>query len=120
MVRKTSNVIRLNRMCRNNQVFYKVKDPYAYCKNACENRTMCGEVIVPEEHLEACRTCNSTGQDCKKTGPGQGPGIDGADFVFYVSAMETERCHKGMTVAYAAHCQQEAALDRPIAVETNL
>nr|CAD7426541.1 unnamed protein product [Timema monikensis] len=120
MVRKTSSVIRLNRMCRNNQVFYKVKDPYAYCKNACENRTMCGEVIVPEEHLEACRTCNSTGQDCKKTGPGQGPGIDGADFVFYVSAMETERCHKGMTVAYAAHCQQEAALDRPIAGHANL
>nr|CAD7589812.1 unnamed protein product [Timema genevievae] len=107
-------------MCRNNQVFYKVKDPYAYCKNACENKTMCGEVIVPEEHLEACRTCNSTGQDCKKTGPGQGPGIDGADFVFYVSAMETERCHKGMTVAYAAHCQQEAALDRPIAGHANL
>ena len=26
--------------------------------------------------------------------------------------METERCQKGMTVAYAAHCQQEAALDR--------
>lgn len=32
--------------------------------------------------------------------------------MFYVSAVETERCHKGMTVAYAAHCQQEAALDR--------
>ena len=42
--------------------------------------------------------------------PGQG--ILNADFVFYISAMETERCQKGMTVAYAAHCQQEAALDR--------
>ncbi len=41
-----------------------------------------------------------------------GEGILGADFVFYISAMETERCKKGMTVAYAAHCQQEAALDR--------
>ena len=38
--------------------------------------------------------------------------INNADFVFYISAMETERCQKGMTVAYAAHCQQEAALDR--------
>ena len=37
-----------------------------------------------------------------------------ADFVFYISAMETERCQKGMTVAYAAHCQQEAALDRSL------
>ena len=39
-------------------------------------------------------------------------GIESADFVFYISAMETERCQKGMTVAYAAHCQQESALDR--------
>ena len=44
--------------------------------------------------------------------PRGGKGIEGADFVFYISAMETERCQKGMTVAYAAHCQQEAALDR--------
>ena len=35
-----------------------------------------------------------------------------ADFLFYISAMETQRCQKGMTVAYAAHCQQEAVLDR--------
>lgn len=40
------------------------------------------------------------------------PGIKGADFVFYVSALKTERCNKGLTVAYAAHCQQESALDR--------
>ncbi|KAJ8880904.1 hypothetical protein PR048_017377 [Dryococelus australis] len=71
-------------------------------------------------YLQACRTCNATGQDCKLSGPGRGPGIDDADFVFYVSANETERCNKGMTVAYAAHCQQEAALDRPIAGHANL
>ena len=41
-------------------------------------------------------------------------GIEAADFVFYISAMETERCQKGMTVAYAAHCQQESALDRSV------
>ena len=41
-----------------------------------------------------------------------GKGIEDADFVFYISAMQTERCQKGMTVAYAAHCQQESALDR--------
>jgi len=64
------------------------------------------------ELLQVCRTCNATGQDCGTGNSSRGPGIDGADFVFYVSAMETERCHKGMTVAYAAHCQQEAALDR--------
>jgi len=58
--------------------------------------------------------------DCGTGTSKSGVGIEGADFVFYVSAMETERCHKGLTVAYAAHCQQESALDRPIAGHANL
>uniref|UniRef100_A0A8D8WJ44 Leishmanolysin-like peptidase n=3 Tax=Cacopsylla melanoneura TaxID=428564 RepID=A0A8D8WJ44_9HEMI len=120
MVRKTEKVIRLNRKCENNQVFYRKGDPHSYCKNSCEPKTMCGEVEVPEEHLEVCRTCNSSGMDCGIVSSDPGPGIEGADFIFYVSAMETERCHKGLTVAYAAHCQQEAALDRPIAGHANL
>lgn len=70
---------------------------------------------------QVCRICNATGQDCHadpETLPGEG--ILNADFVFYVSALQTERCHKGLTVAYAAHCQQEAAMDRPIAGHANL
>jgi leishmanolysin-like peptidase len=83
---------------------------------------MCGEVEVPEEHLEVCRVCNAFGQNCQshESSKPAGPGIEAADFVFYISAMETERCQKGMTVAYAAHCQQESALDRPIAGHANL
>lgn len=74
---------------------------------------MCGEVEVPKEHLDVCRTCNETGQDCGVVENSEaGEGIVGYDFVFYVSAMQTERCNKSLTVAYAAHCQQEAALDR--------
>ncbi|GLH03904.1 Uncharacterized protein GBIM_09723 [Gryllus bimaculatus] len=103
------------RKCENNDVFYLGNDPRPFCKNACESVTMCGEVPVPEEHLEACHTCNATGQACAEGGPPPGRGIVGADFVFYVSALETARCHRGLTVAYAAHCQQEAALDRPVA-----
>lgn len=62
---------------------------------------------------QVCRICNATGHNCGvKPGSVPGHGIDGADFVFYVSAMQTERCYKGLTVAYASHCQQEAALDR--------
>lgn len=62
---------------------------------------------------QVCRTCNATGHKCGVLeGSVAGEGIDGADFVFYVSAMESERCHNGLTVAYAAHCQQESALDR--------
>jgi len=120
-VRRTENRIRLNRKCQQNQVFFKSDSKHPYCKNACETTTMCGEVRVPEEHLEVCRVCNAFGQNCGVVGSNSpGEGINNADFVFYISAMETERCQKGMTVAYAAHCQQEAALDRPIAGHANL
>lgn len=92
-----------------------------HCIDSCKPVTMCGEVQVPEQHLDVCRTCNSTGQDCKDDPKSErGPGIKNADFIFYVSARQTDRCLKGLTVAYAAHCQQEAALDRPIAGHANL
>ncbi|XP_063706190.1 leishmanolysin-like peptidase [Culicoides brevitarsis] len=119
MVRKTENVIRLNRKCNSTQVF--VKHNRTFCIDSCKAETMCGEVRVPEEHLDVCRTCNSTGQSCGEDGTTKrGPGVENADFVFYVSANPTDRCRTGLTVAYAAHCQQEAAMDRPIAGHANL
>ncbi|KAH1029683.1 hypothetical protein HUJ05_002872 [Dendroctonus ponderosae] len=73
---------------------------------------MCGEVEVPVEHLDACRVCNATGQRCGVyPGSTPGEGIPDFDFVFYVSAIQTERCNKSLTVAYASHCQQESGLD---------
>ncbi|XP_023338328.1 leishmanolysin-like peptidase, partial [Eurytemora carolleeae] len=120
-VRRSEHIIRLNRKCRENQVFYKQESKHPFCKVSCEEDTMCGEVRVPNEHLESCRVCNAFGQNCgivEDSKPGEG--IRDADFLFYISAMETERCQKGMTVAYAAHCQQEAVLDRPIAGHANL
>uniref|UniRef100_A0A1B6C3F0 Leishmanolysin-like peptidase n=1 Tax=Clastoptera arizonana TaxID=38151 RepID=A0A1B6C3F0_9HEMI len=79
-------------------------------------------VALQVRHISKCcsGTCNATGMDCGAADSKVGEGIADADFVFYVSAMQTERCHKGLTVAYAAHCQQEAALDRPIAGHANL
>ncbi|XP_044592458.1 leishmanolysin-like peptidase isoform X1 [Cotesia glomerata] len=119
MVRETKNTIRLNRKCESSRVF--VKDHHTYCIDTCRAVTMCGEVVVPKEHLDVCRVCNATGQKCQvQDYSSAGAGIDGADFVFYVSALQSERCHNGLTVAYAAHCQQEAALDRPIAGHANL
>lgn len=57
--------------------------------------------------------CDHTGRECRVAeNSTAGPGIADADFVFYVSALQTVRCKHGFTVAYAAHCQQEAALDR--------
>ncbi|XP_063992522.1 leishmanolysin-like peptidase isoform X2 [Diachasmimorpha longicaudata] len=119
MVRETKNTIRLNRKCESSQVF--VKEHHTFCIDTCRSTTMCGEVAVPDEHLDVCRTCNAAGHKCGvQKGSVAGAGIDGADFVFYVSALQSERCHNGLTVAYAAHCQQEAALDRPIAGHANL
>ncbi|XP_062536228.1 leishmanolysin-like peptidase isoform X2 [Armigeres subalbatus] len=119
MVRQTKEIIRLNRKCESSQVF--VKNSLTYCIDSCKSVTLCGEVQVPEDHLDVCRVCNSTGQDCREDSTTTaGAGISNADFVFYVSARQSERCHKGLTVAYAAHCQQEAALDRPIAGHANL
>ncbi|XP_017782298.1 PREDICTED: leishmanolysin-like peptidase [Nicrophorus vespilloides] len=118
-VRKVENVIRLTRKCNETQVF--VKDSLTHCIDTCKEKTMCGEVEVPESHLDACRVCNSTGQNCGiRPGSQPGQGIEGFDFVFYVSASQTERCNKSLAVAYAAHCQQETGLDRPIAGHANL
>ncbi|XP_049820821.1 leishmanolysin-like peptidase [Aethina tumida] len=118
-VRRVENVIRLTRKCNESQIF--VKDSHTHCIDACKEKTMCGEVEVPEDHLDICRTCNATGQECGEAkGSKPGRGIQDYDFVFYVSAMQTERCNKSLTVAYAAHCQQESALDRPIAGHANL
>ncbi|CAG9760440.1 unnamed protein product [Ceutorhynchus assimilis] len=87
----------------------------------CSEHTICGEVEVPQDHLDACRVCNSTGQNYGVLpGSQAGDGIPDFDFVFHVSAMQTERCNKSLTVAYANHCQRESGLDRPIPEHANL
>lgn len=69
MVRETKEVIRLNRkvtkrkelksilfkyqtqfQCESTQVF--VKNSLTHCIDSCKPITMCGEVQVPEEHLD--------------------------------------------------------------------
>ena len=63
--------------------------------------------------MQRCRVCDQFGKNCRSEGTDEdGEGIPDADFVFYISAVETQRCKKGFTVAYAAHCQQEQLLDR--------
>lgn len=63
--------------------------------------------------MKNCRFCDANGENCRKEeSEEEGKGIENADFIFYVSAMQTDRCNKGHTVAYAAHCQQESSLDR--------
>ncbi|KAL4702401.1 hypothetical protein ACJJTC_002241 [Scirpophaga incertulas] len=133
--------------CPTRQVF--VRAGRSHCIESCNAETMCGEVRVPEHHLNPCYVCNSTGHNCRvlprvQTGileedvvdsdgapidtnehpedslkPEEVVGVEDTDFVLYVSAVETERCKRGLTVAYASHCQQESALDRPVAGHAN-
>ncbi|XP_052746381.1 leishmanolysin-like peptidase isoform X2 [Bicyclus anynana] len=149
-VRKTGGPILLNRKCPTRQVF--IRGGRSHCIDACSPDTMCGEVRVPEHHLNPCYVCNSTGHNCRALPRVKGIpdeeltaseisgnsvydtqgtdekeeeteeetlGVENTDFVLYVSAVETERCRRGLTVAYASHCQQEAALDRPVAGHAN-
>ena len=48
---KFGNLFYCFRRCLNNQVFLLQNDSHPYCKGACEEKTLCGEVIVPDDHL---------------------------------------------------------------------
>ena len=122
-VRNPVKNIKLNRRCLGNQYYLSPGESVQYCKEECV-QTMCGEFQVPESHLTDCHTCDSRGANCGKRTDG-GPGVSGVDFVLYVSSLTTNQCleavgGKAETVAYAAHCQQEESLDRPVAGHTNI
>ncbi|XP_053103177.1 leishmanolysin-like peptidase [Hemicordylus capensis] len=119
-VRKPTGTILLSRQCVTNQYIRKKDDPHRYCRGACAEHTRCGPVIVPEEHLQQCRVCSENEWRCGPTGLTDQEGVRDADFVLYVSALTTERCGQENIIAYAAYCQLEADMDRPIAGYANL
>ncbi|XP_006636416.3 leishmanolysin-like peptidase [Lepisosteus oculatus] len=115
-VRRPTGPILLSRQCSTNQYLRKKDDPHRYCQGACAEITRCGPVVVPEEHLQQCRVWKARGA----AGRPDGVGVQDTDFVLYVSGVTTERCGQENIVAYAAYCQLEAELDRPIAGYANL
>uniref|UniRef100_A0A0M3JY20 Leishmanolysin-like peptidase n=1 Tax=Anisakis simplex TaxID=6269 RepID=A0A0M3JY20_ANISI len=122
-VRRKNAPIRLNRKCLSNHYYIRPneKSQHQSCVMGCKRKTTCGEIVVPEEHLFQCRYCSSPNPyNCIASGPNDGPGVENADFLLYVSAVLSDRCKNIDTVAYAAHCQQEADFDRPIAGHVNL
>ncbi|XP_057709476.1 leishmanolysin-like peptidase isoform X1 [Corythoichthys intestinalis] len=119
-VRHRVSPILLSRQCATNQYLKKRDDPHRYCQNACANITYCGPVIVPQHHLQQCKMCVESGKSCAPSGSPDGPGVEGFDFVLYVSGIVTKRCGLENIVAYAAYCQLESVLDRPIAGYANL
>ncbi|KPM09199.1 leishmanolysin-like protein [Sarcoptes scabiei] len=99
-----------------------------YCIEGCQEHTFCGEVIIPDHHLDDCIVCDEFGNNCSMKPSNDSssenhndlPGIKDADFVFYISTLQSIRCSKGSTIAYAAHCQQDIVLNRPIAGHANI
>lgn len=112
MVRPTLAPIRLNRKCLTDAVMYK--DSKRYCVDGCAAQTLCGDVVVPDQHLHGCSWWDSEANGYYDS-PDNQPGVNRTDFILYVAALSTARCEFHRTVAFAAHCQQEKALDRPVA-----
>ncbi|XP_039351522.1 leishmanolysin-like peptidase isoform X1 [Mauremys reevesii] len=119
-VRKPTGTILLSRQCATNQYLRKKGDPHRYCQGACAEHTRCGPVVVPEEHLQQCREYSAKEGHWGPAGLPDQEGIRDADFVLYVSALTTERCGQENIIAYAAYCQLEAEMDRPVAGYANL
>jgi len=114
---------RITRRCPNNTIYYArdiVGLSRPYCMDRCEDYAICGEMIVPTAHLSACSYCNSTSKRCLTNYSSEGKGVANAQLLLYVSAKQTARCKKDQTIAYAAHCAQDAKTDRPVAGHANL
>ncbi|XP_059955389.1 leishmanolysin-like peptidase isoform X4 [Mesoplodon densirostris] len=121
-VRRPAGTILLSRQCATNQYQYlrKENDHHRCCTEECAEHTKCGPIIVPEEHLQQCRVCCGGKWPCGAVGVPDQEGVQDADFVLYVGALATERCSHENIISYAAYCQQEAKMDRPIAGYANL
>jgi len=125
-VRDIDEPIKLQRMCQGNAFFLKDQKGEGpgfmqYCKNNCQP-TLCGPIKVPERFLDDCRTCDETGNHCRIV-PNKKLKIDavtGKDFILFVSSIQTAHCNEANIVAYASYCQQEHALNRPVAGFANL
>uniref|UniRef100_A0A1I7X6L4 Leishmanolysin-like peptidase n=1 Tax=Heterorhabditis bacteriophora TaxID=37862 RepID=A0A1I7X6L4_HETBA len=116
-VRRMDGPIRLRRKCISSYYYFRAEKKSVACDKGCRDWTTCGDAVIPKEHL-LCSYCISS-DDCYTSGA-LGEGILEADFILYVTAISTKRCDSIDTLAYAAHCQQEARLDRPIAGHVNL
>ncbi|CAF1298982.1 unnamed protein product [Rotaria sordida] len=115
---KLNNRIRLARQCPSRKMFI-VENDYSvhYCSEKCLDETHCGDIIVPYEHLQQCHVCNKD-RKCERIGT-NGSGVN-AEFILYVSALDTNRCEPIDTLATASFCQLEPEQDRPIAGNINV
>ncbi len=112
--------ILLGRSCPSSQVYYALGMKTVSCDNNCLKSTKCGDlIVVPDEHLDVCRYCSSP-NNCRdgQKNPNN-TGIN-ADFILYISAVNTEHCDVSNTVAFASYCQLESKYNRPVAGYVNI
>ncbi len=110
--------IYLGRLCATSQVYYSEATKSVSCEQDCAVATKCGDYIdIPEEHLDVCRYCLN-GNDCREKGT-KNKGLN-ADFILYISAINTEHCNISNTVAFASYCQLESKHNRPVAGYVNI
>jgi len=64
-----------------------------------------------------CRYCIN-GHDCREKGQ-KHEGVN-ADFILYISSINTEHCNISNTVAFASYCQLESKYNRPVAGYVNI
>ncbi|XP_059146566.1 leishmanolysin-like peptidase [Physella acuta] len=112
-VRPSRVPIRLRRKCMTNQLKYK--DRTAYCMYGCLNKTVCGDITIPEEHLEGCIYYEPANNSYVQAPTPPSFGVSDTDYILYIASIPSRKCIEGQTIAYAAHCQQEEAFDRPVA-----
>jgi leishmanolysin-like peptidase len=99
-----------SRQCPSRKMFIVENDfSVHYCSEKCLDETHCGDIIVPDEHLQQCHVC-SKDKKCDRVGF-KGYGVK-AEFILYVSALETNRCQPIDTLATASFCQLEPDHDR--------
>ncbi|XP_019856355.1 PREDICTED: leishmanolysin-like peptidase [Amphimedon queenslandica] len=124
MVRPLNVPILLDRDCVGGTFVFPSINSTLPCASTCKATTMCGQAVVPMEHLKQCIECKNSTQttDCQSIDE-EGDGIEDADMILYVSAVNTSPCGTGSggpsTIAFASSCQMESALDRPIAGNVN-
>ncbi|KRZ74122.1 Leishmanolysin-like peptidase [Trichinella papuae] len=115
-VRPLVSALLLDRQCSPNEPIHH--DGRTCCVSKCQAVTTCGEVTIPESHLMNCRIFDGSCPEDDLLS--MGAGIPDTDFVLYVSAVNADRCQQKENVAYAAHCQMESILNRPIAGYMNI
>ncbi|CAF1091970.1 unnamed protein product, partial [Brachionus calyciflorus] len=108
----------LGRSCLTSQIYFNDVTKNFICDSDCSKITKCGDyIIIPEEHLDMCKYCDDN-KECNKRGK-RNRGIN-ADFILYISAINTEHCNISNTVAFASYCQLESKYNRPVAGYVNI